>query len=61
MKPAAIRKSVQAMLRRWERDLERLEFMFPLTDWGDGDDATEVMRNLGTAIRLGSRYFGHVR
>jgi hypothetical protein len=43
------RRVVLAMLRRWERDVERLEKLFGSYDENDFTDGAEMQRNLDTA------------
>ena len=44
------RRSLRAMKRRWQADLERLEAAYPAKDWEGSDPALETIRNLATAI-----------
>lgn len=41
---------VEAMGRRWQRDLDRLHELFGPYDEDDFSDGAEIQRNLGTAI-----------
>lgn len=46
-----VRRRIAAMRDRWGRDLKALETMFPNVDFEWGDDTTEIVRNLATAIQ----------
>lgn len=50
MRPETLRKRIRSMIGRLQRDFDTLERIFKRTDWDAGDDATEALRNLGTAI-----------
>lgn len=48
--PMLPRRSLRAMRRRWEADLERLENAYPTIDWQADSPPIETIRNLATAI-----------
>ena len=50
MKPATIRKRLLGMEQRLQNDMASFERLFPNPDWEGGAYATEVNRNLATAI-----------
>lgn len=50
MKPETIRKRLGLMEVRLQRDLDRLERLFPIPTWDGAAYATEAVRNLATAV-----------
>lgn len=52
------RKGFEGMVRRWKRDADRFEAEFPWLSPENCDPATEVARNLHTAIAEGEMFLG---